>query len=344
VRSQDKILESPVHVQICRILHYEVPGGHLYIFSHPLELLTVSAIRRLTNDDDFVPKTVHPTEKALVSLEHLLSPRREPHKPESLPRIVISNALFTAKSPLIAVQLAPIRTHLLSQRFLDFLGKYYTVNGPGAVGKFYRLEPANRERLGLDRTSDDHRRVTTEGLRKHEDEMTALHDKVEVLAQYVEHRFGHVHEAERSLQASIARQLGELRQRVDVLHEHEVRFLLDPKRGIDWGKSKSIRGLKDIFAFVALGLESTETQIIDASDTLYRALMTGFKGLDYYDSKKESLVDINIEKVTLHLMFSDGISCPRTTGSNSGWKPRRKRTIIPTVGITDTSDEDLKSR
>jgi hypothetical protein len=111
-------------------------------------------------------------------------------------------------------------------------------------------------------------------------------------------------ERERLLDERTARQLGELRQRVGVLHEHrEVRFLLDSKRGIDWGKSKSIRGLKDIFAFVALGLGSAETQTIAASDRLYLALMTDFKGLDYYDSKEENLVDINIEKVTLHLMF-----------------------------------------
>jgi hypothetical protein len=141
---EDKILQSRADVRPCRILHYEVSGGGVYIFASPQDLVTAGSVGRLVNVEGFAMKGIQPTEKGLVLLERLLSPK-EPH--QLLPRIIVSDRLFTSKSCMIAIQLTPTRTSLFTRRIIDFFRKTYTVNGPGPLGRYYHLEPTPNDFL-----------------------------------------------------------------------------------------------------------------------------------------------------------------------------------------------------
>jgi hypothetical protein len=88
----------------------------------------------------------------------------------------------------------------------------------------------------------------------------------------------------------------EMRQRVGPVHERVVRLSLAVIRGLDWGKSKIIVGMYDMFAFVAASLGATTSQRFAAAQKLYKILVREFEKWDY-NPKKLPLGQIDWEKV-----------------------------------------------
>jgi hypothetical protein len=101
-------------------------------------------------------------------------------------------------------------------------------------------------------------------------------------------------------------ELSEIRKRIGPLHESVVRLRLEATRGSEWGKSKTIVGLYDIFAFVASGLEATVAQRKKAAVNLYTCLVSGFQNWNYNPSGLElNAIDFNSVIQILFACFSD---------------------------------------
>lgn len=93
----------------------------------------------------------------------------------------------------------------------------------------------------------------------------------------------------------------DLRQKFGPLRESVTRLCLGATRGPEWGKSKTIYGLYDLFMFVSSGLNATAVQRKKVTIRLYKRLVSGFRNWNYNPENKE-LADIDINNVIQLLM------------------------------------------
>ena len=287
ISSSDAFHHSNV-THFCRIQKYELQDSSLFIIADHTESITTHSIRNLSGDKSFSVGSVVPA-RTYVTLDHLLSPEI-PHTKTS--QVIISSHVLPESTATteIAFQLAPTRTAVSGRNFVEHLKGVYLVR-QGSVGALALVRPSQ---LGDDIEWDEWRRVISEMVLKHQDFEISITESMKFLRRSVREHTGVL--GKLILKAN--RALDELRLRFGPSHEFQVRMCLEATRGMKWGKSKKIKGLKDLFLFVARGLSRSEIQTMTACKRLYRSLATGFTGLEY-KPEAMALSEVEFENVSV---------------------------------------------
>lgn len=285
-------LEYTNKTRFCRMMKYETLSGPIFVFAEHTEPVTSYSLRLLSGHNDLFVGMVAP-ESATVTLAQLLDPTPSHY---IWPRIVASNRLFPDDTYMLALQYDQTHTACFSKKVFDAIApKHFPLHlGPLGSVDFGRLSSSAWE----DMDQDEWKKTVVRRLEVLEDTQASALDSIKLQRRANRSKYDLTNEV---LKGQI-QSMTEMRQRVGPLHESVVRLSLASARDLEWGKSKTIYGLSDIFSFVAGGLNATTAQKNTATNRLYTKLLKGFRTW-LYNIEDLKLNEINIDNVTRPLTF-----------------------------------------
>lgn len=268
----------------CRILMYESIAGTLLVFAEHTEPVTSYSIQKLTSDYNIFIGMNDPKE-VTITMEDWLRPKR---MHAAWPRLLISDKLFPGPDSSIMLQYNASRTLKLNKKAFDVIIKHF----PNQEGPLDIVSSTKNISSWTERDMEGWKEEVMKRIHILEDTNICISE-----SNALQRRTSHArHEYVTNTLKKESDNMNEMRQRFGPLHESIVRLSLAVTRGLDWGKSKQIFGLYDMFSFVAAGFKATGIDRHIACKSLYKYLVRGFKSWEY-NPKHLRLSEISPENV-----------------------------------------------
>ena len=282
-------------LRFVRILNYSTTSGPLFVFAEHTEPVLPDAIQRLCGDWDLCLSMI-PPEREIVTIKELLSPQSTY---TSSPHIITSKSL-SRKDIMVVVQYDDSHTVRIPKRIFDDITNHY----PNVTGSLSSVTIVRSSGSVLQRMSMEDWKQQAISRIEFLEEAEVSYSDTENLQRLTNRA---KYENLTSILQKHSDDLEDIRQRIGPLHESVVRLRLEATRGSEWGRSKTIFGLFDIFSFVAAGLNATPAQRKKATTKLYTLLINGFENWNY-NPKNLKLSDIDFNAVTpFPALFTDSL-------------------------------------
>jgi hypothetical protein len=277
-----------------RILKYSTTSGPLFVFAEHTEPIMLEVIQRVSRDLKLHLSTI-PPENATVTIKELMNPDSIP---TSWSSIITSERLPPDDNVMVVVQYDEDHTVSIPKRVFDNIVDHY----PKTTGHLSSVTIVRHSASDLQQMSMHDWKEQAMSRIEHLEEAEVSYSDSEELKQLTNRA---KYENVTNILKKHDDDLMEIHQRMGHFHESVVRLRLEAIRGSEWGKSKTIFGLYDIFMFVAVGLNTTPAQRKKATTNLYTRLINGFNNWNY-NPKDSELTGINFKAVTqLLLLFTD---------------------------------------
>ena len=285
IANDPTFLGQHAKLRFARILNYSTIAGPLFVFAEHTEPVVFDAIKHLSEHMDLDVGMISP-KTATVTIKDLMNP--DP-TPPGLPSIIMSNTLSFQNS-MVVVQYDNSHTISIPKRIFYAIIDHYP-HFTGSLSAVTIVRPS--ESALAQKTIEDLNKHVISRIEFLEEahKSYAESEKLQRLTNRAKY------ENVSNLLKKHSDDLADIHQRVGPLHESVVRLRLEATRGSEWGKSKTIFGLYDMFGFVAAGLNAIPAQRKKAMANLYTRLIIGFQNWNY-NPKGLKLSDIDFNVVT----------------------------------------------